>query len=142
MRIKLTHLARVISKSKIMSGNSVQVTITLSAPELKDEELQETLQNLQLEAQEVDGVQEAKLIAREEVPAGAKSLGGFLIDKFKALVELKKLPNLIKTLFDRLVVNQIIEVKAEGKGKKLEIKISNLQDLPEIMVEVNKFIDG
>ena len=125
-----------------MPETPVQVTITLSAPELKDQELQDAVQNLQLEAQEVDGVEEASLIAREEVPEGAKSLGGFLLDKFKALVELKKLPNLIKTLAVRLIGNQIIEVKAEGKGKKLEIKISNPQDLPEIMLEVNKFIDS
>ena len=125
-----------------MPETPVQVTITLSAPELKDQELQDAVQNLQLEAQEVDGVEEASLIAREEVPEGAKSLGGFLLDKFKALVELKKLPNLIKTLAARLIGNQIIEVKAEGKGKKLEIKISNPKDLPEIMLEVNKFIDS
>lgn len=125
-----------------MSETRVQVTITLSAPELKDEELQEAVQNLQLEAQEVDGVQEADLIAIEEAPAGSKSLGGFLLNQFKALVELKKLPNLIKTLGSRLIGNQIIEVKAEGKGKKLEIKISKPEDLAKIMPEVNKFIDG
>ena len=131
-----------MGKPQIMSETPVQVTITLSAPELKDEELQDAVQNLQLEAQEVDGVEEASLIAREEVPESAKSLGGFLLDKFKALVELKKLPNLIKTLAARLIGNQIIEVKAEGKGKKLEIKISNPKDLPEIILEVNKFIDS
>ncbi|MGL6341585.1 MAG: hypothetical protein ACRC80_20875 [Waterburya sp.] len=122
--------------------NNVQVTITLSASELKDEQMFEAIQNLQLEAEEVDGVQEAKLIAIEEAPVGSKSLGGFLLNQFKALVELKKLPNLIKTLCSRLIGNQIIEVKAEGKGKKLEIKISKAEDLAKVMPEVNKFIDG
>jgi hypothetical protein len=122
--------------------NNVQVTITLSASELKDEQMFEAIQNLQLEAEEVDGVQEAKLIAIEEAPVGSKSLGGFLLNQFKALVEIKKLPNLIKTLGSRLIGNQIIEVKAEGKGKKLEIKISKPEDIAKIMPEVNKFIDG
>jgi hypothetical protein len=125
-----------------MSETRVQVTITLSAPELKDEQLQEAVQNLQLEAQDVDGVQEASLIAIEEAPVGSKSLGGFLLNRFKALVEIKKLPNLIKTLGSRLIGNQIIKVKAEGKGKKLEIEISKPEDLAKIMPEVNKFIDG
>ena len=129
-----------------MSETPVQVTITLSAPELNDEEIQDTVQNLQLEAQEVDGVQEANLIALEEVPAGAKSLGGFLLDKFKALVELKKLPNLIKTLADRLIDDQMIEFKTEkidnaGNYKKLEFKISNSEDLAKIMLEVKEYMD-
>ena len=125
-----------------MSENPVQVTITLSSPGLKDEELQEAVQNLQWEAQEVEGVREANLIAVEQAPEGSKSVGGFLLDKFKAVVEVRKLPNLIKTLANRLIGNQIIEIKAEGKGKKLEIKISNPEDLAKIMPEVNKFIDG
>ncbi len=129
-----------------MSETPVPVTITLSAPELNDEEIQDAVQNLQLEAQEIDGVQEANLIALEEVPAGSKSLGGFLLDKFKALVELKKLPNLIKMLADRLIDNQMIEFKTEkidntGNYKKLEFKISNSEDLAKIMLEVKEYMD-
>ncbi len=124
----------------------IQVTITLSAPELKDEELQEAVQNLQWEAEEVKGVQ-ASLIAREESPEGAKSLGGFLLDKFKAVLEVKKLPNLVKTLAGRLIAKQTMEfeaVKKDQKGnyKKLKFKISNSEDLAKVMSEVNKFIDG
>ena len=70
-----------------------------------------------MEAQEVDGVEEASLIAREEVPEGAKSLGGFLLDKFKALVELKKLPNLIKTLAARLIAIKLSKLKQKEKVK-------------------------
>ena len=96
-----------------MSENSLEVTITLSAPDLKDEQLQDAVQNLQLEANEVEGVEEANLIAVEEALEGAKSLGGFLLDKFKALVQPKKLLNLVKTLANCLIGNQTIEFKSD-----------------------------
>ncbi|PSB03385.1 hypothetical protein [Merismopedia glauca] len=125
-----------------MSETAVQVIITLSDPQLKDEEMQEAIQNLQLEAKEVDGVEEAELISLEQAPPNSKSLGGFLLNQFKALVEIKKLPNLIKTLGSRLFGNQIIKVKAEKNGNKLEIEISNPEDLAKVMPEINKFIDN
>lgn len=129
-----------------MSENSLEVTITLSAPDLKDEQLQDAVQNLQLEANEVEGVKEASLIAVEEAPEGAKSVGGFLLDKFKALVQPKKLLNLVKTLANRLIGNQTIEFKIEkkdkkGKSTKLEFKISKPEDLEKITPQVNKLLE-
>ena len=125
-----------------MSETSVQVTITLSDPQLKDEELQEAVQNLQLEAQGVDGVTEADLVSIEEAPPGSKSLGSFLIDKFKVLVDLKKLQNLVQALSHRLIGQQTIEIEAEGNSRKLKVKIGSAEDLAKIMPDVDKFIKG
>ncbi len=126
-----------------MLENQVNVIITLSDPELKEKELQRAVQNLQLEADKIQGV-EANLISISEAPPGSKGLGDFLVDKFKALVDLKKLQNLLQTLSHRLIGKQIIEVEVEveDKKKKLKVKIGSPEDFAKIMSEINKFVNG
>lgn len=125
-----------------MSDTSIWVTITLSDPQLQEEQLQETVQTLQSETLEVDGVTEADLVSIEEAPAGSKSIGGFLLDRFKALVDLNKLQNLVQVLSRRLVGQQTIEIEAKGNGRKLKVKIGSPEDLAKVMPEVEKFIKG
>ncbi|MDJ0714916.1 MAG: hypothetical protein QNJ54_11940 [Prochloraceae cyanobacterium] len=124
-----------------MPENQVRVTITLSDPELKEEELLKAVKNLQSEADNIQGV-EADLISIAEAPPGSKSLGTFLIDTFKAVVNIKKLPNLLKTLSHRLIGGQKIKIKAEGNNRKLDIEVGSPEDVAKIMPEIDKFING
>ena len=124
-----------------MPENQVRVTITLSDPELKEEELLEAVKNLQSEADNIQGV-EADLISIAEASPGSKSLGTFLIDTFKAVVNIKKLPNLLKTLSNSLIGGQKIKIKAEGNNRKLDIEVGSPEDVAKIMPEIDKFING
>ena len=57
--------------------NNIRVTIALKSPDLDDQELQESMENLLPQLREVDGVEQANLVAVEEIPEGAKSRSGF-----------------------------------------------------------------
>ena len=125
-----------------MSETRVQVTITLSEPQLKDEELQEAVQNLQLELREVEGVTEADLIPVEQAPPDSKGIGGFLLGQLKALVSLKHLKTLVNFVSQNLVIGRTVKIKAEGNGRKLDIELSRPEDIDKVMPQVERFING
>ncbi len=125
-----------------MSETPVQVTITLSEPQLKDEELQEAVQNLQLELREVEGVTEADLIPVEQAPPDSKGIGGFLLGQLKALVSLKHLKTLVNFVGKNLVIGRTVKIKAEGNGRKLEVELSRPEDIDKVMPQVERFIKG
>ena len=124
-----------------MSKIPVQVTITLSAPELEDEKLQEAVHNLKSELKDVEGVSEANLIPVEEEKPGSKGIGGFLLGQLKALVSLKYLKTLVSFLGHNLY-GRTVKLKAEGNGRKLEIELSRPEDLDKVMPRVEEFING
>ncbi len=124
-----------------MSETRVQVTITLSDPQLRDEDLQEAVQNLQLELREVEGISEADLIPVEQAPPDSKGIGGFLLGKLLALVSLKHLKTLVSFLGHNLL-GRTVEIKAEGNGRKLEVKLSRPEDIDKVMPQVERFING
>ena len=124
-----------------MPETPVQVTITLSAPELKDEELQDAVHNLQLELQEVQGVTDADLIPVEQAPPNSKGIGGFLLGGLKALVNLKNLKTLVNFLGQNLF-GQTVKIKVEGNGKKLELELNRPEDIDKVMPQLERFING
>ena len=125
-----------------MTETSVQVTITLSDPQLKDEDLQEAVQNLQSELREVEGVTEADLIPVEQAPPDSKGIGGFLLGQLKALVSLKYLKTLVNFVGQNIIIGRTVEIKAEGNGRKLEVKLSRPEDIDKVMPQVERFING
>jgi len=112
----------------MVTKSNVQVTVSLTELGLDDEELQTQVQNLLPQLREVDGVEEADLVAVTEVPEGSKALGGFSLGTFKALVN----PALIKPLFDFLgrLSNKTFEVEVEvsDSGEKFKAKASSKED--------------
>lgn len=61
------------------------MTISLSEQGLDEEELQAEAENLLPQIKEVDGVEDADLVAVTEAPQGSKALGGFLLATLKAM---------------------------------------------------------
>ena len=64
--------------------SNVQVTISLSDPDLDDQELQAEVENLLPQVREVDGVEQADLVAATETPRSAKALSIFLLGVLNA----------------------------------------------------------
>lgn len=124
-----------------MSGSSINVVITVTNPDLSDEEIQEATRCLKDNLIELDGVEQITLIPVKDAPEGAKGIGGFLLGKLKSLVTLSALKKLVTTLGHNLF-GSAIEVEAEGNGRKLKIKINKPDDLKQVMPEVEKFING
>ena len=124
-----------------MSETPAQVRITLSDPGLKDEELQDAVQNLQLELQEVQGVTDADLIPVEQAAPNSKGIGGFELGGLKALVTLKNLKTLVNFLGNNLF-GQTVKIKVEGNGKKLELELNRPEDIDKVMPQLDNFING
>jgi hypothetical protein len=124
----------------VMSETDIQLTLTLCDPTLNDEQLQEAVENLQKEFQEVEGVKAVDLIPIAQAPPNSKGVGGFLLGKLKALVNPADLKNAFNILGNSLF-GKSIEIKVEGNGKKLELKINRPEDLDKIMPEIDKFLN-
>ncbi len=109
--------------------SNVQVTISLTELGLDEDELQTEVQNLLPQIKDVDGVEDADLVAVTEAPQGAKAFGGFLSGTLKAVVN----PALIKPLFGflgRVLGNKTIKVGIKTPdGRELNLEASSREDL-------------
>jgi hypothetical protein len=119
--------------------NNISVTIALKSPDLDDQELQDSIENLLPQLREVDGVEQANLVAVEEIPEGAKSVGGFLVGMLKAEVNPAKIKALFSFLGDRLS-GKTIEMEVEANGKKLKVKAGSLGELMAAIQLAHEFI--
>jgi hypothetical protein len=124
----------------MVTPSNVQVTISLNELDLDDEELQAQVQNLLPQLRDVDGVEDADLVAITDVPKGSKALGGFSLGTFKALVN----PAFIKPVFEFLgrLSNKTYEFKVEAYGEKFEAKASSKEDLAFINQQVQDFLNN
>ncbi|MBD2438208.1 sugar ABC transporter permease [Nostoc sp. FACHB-110] len=115
----------------MVTKSNVQVTVSLTELGLDDADLQAQVQNLLPQVRDVDGVEDADLVAVTEVPEGAKALGGFSLGTFKALVN----PALIKPVFDFLgrLSNKTFAIEVEAYGEKFKAKASSKEDLSFIL---------
>ena len=120
-------------------ANNIGITIALKSSDLDDQELQDSIQNLLPQLREVDGVEQANLIAVEEIPEGAKSVGGFLIGMLKAEVNPVSIKSLFSFLGDRLS-GKTIEMEVEANGKKLKVKASNQAELMAAIQAAREFV--
>ncbi|MBW4643992.1 MAG: sugar ABC transporter permease [Goleter apudmare HA4340-LM2] len=124
----------------MITKSNVQITIALTKLDLDEEELQAEVQNLLPQLREVDGVEDANLVAVTDVPQGSKALGGFSLGTFKALIN----PTLIKPVFEFLgrLSTRTFEIKVEAYGEKFEGKASSKEDLAFITQEVQTFLNN
>ncbi|MEH2192206.1 MAG: sugar ABC transporter permease [Nostoc sp.] len=109
--------------------SNVQVTISLSELGLDEEELQAEAENLLPQIKEVDGVENADLVAVTEAPQGSKAFGGFELGALKAIVN----PAFIKPLFGFLgtaLGNKTIKLVVKATdGRELNLEASSREDL-------------
>ncbi|AFY45877.1 MULTISPECIES: hypothetical protein [Nostoc] len=124
----------------MVTKSDVQVTVSLTELGLDDEELQAQVQNLLPQLRDVDGVEDADLVAVTEVPQGSKALGGFSLGTFKALVN----PALIKPVFDFLgrLSNKTFEIEVEAYGEKFKAKASSKEDLIFILEKTETLLNN
>ena len=124
-----------------MSESNILVKITISDPELNESQLQQATQYLQAEIKGVYGVLEVNQTPVSEVEAGAKSIGGFLINVLTAEVSLQNLKTLVKHLGYR-TFGRTYEIEVEGNGRKLKAKFRRPEDLETILPKLDKFLKG
>lgn len=122
------------------SESNVKLTIALSNPDLDAEEQERETRNLLREIRDLD-VESAELVAVTEIPAGARSVGGFLLGMLQAEVSLANFKKLLGFLSDRLG-NKTIELEVEANGKKLKVKASSREELAAAIEQAQKFVAG
>lgn len=123
------------------STSKVQVTISLQDSGLDDQERQAEVETLLPQIREVDGVEQADLVAVEEAPKGSKALGGFLLGVLTAEVSPANIKALFRFLGDRLS-GKTIELEVEANGKKLKVKASSQAELMAAIEAAEKFVAG
>ncbi len=123
----------------MVNTSNVKVTISLSETDLDDQELAAEVENLLPQIREVDGVEEADLVAVEEAPLGSKALGGFLVGMLKAVVDPANFKALFGFLSDRFS-GKTIELQVEANGKKLKVKASNKAEFELAIQKAEDFI--
>ncbi|WP_413199464.1 sugar ABC transporter permease [Nostoc piscinale] len=126
----------------MVTTSNVQVSVSLIELGLDDEELQAQVQNLLPQLREVDGVEDADLVAVTDVPEGSKALGGFLLGFLNAEVNPKNLKALFGFLGDRFGNKPIkILVKAPD-GREINIEASSREEFDFAYQKAQEFLNN
>lgn len=122
------------------SSSNIQVTISLSDSSLDDGELQAYTENLRSQLQEVDGVEDADLVAVETAPPGSKALGGFLLGLLTAEVNPANIKALFGFLGERLGGKPIEMTLKAPDGRELSIKASSQAEFDFAYQKAQEFL--
>jgi len=122
------------------STSNIEVTISLSDPDMDDEELQAEVENLLPQVREVDGVEQATLVTVEKAPPGSKALGGFLLGMLTAEVNPKNIKALFGFLGDRLGGKSIEMTVKTPDGRELSVKASSQAEFEFVMQKAQEFL--
>ena len=122
------------------STSNIEVTISLSDPDMDDEELQAEVENLLPQVREVDGVEQATLVTVEKAPPGSKALGGFLLGMLTAEVNPKNIKALFGFLGDRLGGKSIEMTVKTPDGRELSVKASSQAEFEFVMQQAQEFL--
>jgi len=126
----------------MVSKSNVQVTISLTELGLDDEELQAQVQNLLPQLKEVDGVEEANLVAVENAPRNTKALGGFLLGLLNAELNVANLKALFNFLGDRFGNKPIKMVLKAPDGRELNIEASSREEFDFAYQKAQEFLNN
>jgi hypothetical protein len=122
--------------------SNVQVTISLAELGLDDEKLQTEVENLLPQLREVDGVDDADLVAVENAPKGTKSISGFVWGLLIAQVKAANIKTLFKFLSDRFGNKPIkIGVKAPD-GRELNVEASSREEFEFALQKAEDFLSN
>ncbi|MBU7582842.1 MAG: sugar ABC transporter permease [Nostoc sp. TH1S01] len=126
----------------MVTKSNIQVTVSLTELGLDDEELQAQVQNLLPQLREVDGVEDADLVAVTDVPEGSKALGGFLLGFLNAEVNPKNLKALFGFLGDRFGNKPIKIVVKAPDGRELNIEASSREEFNFAYQKAQEFLNN
>jgi len=122
--------------------SQVKITISLTELGLNDSELETEVENLLPQLKEVDGVQDANLVAVENAPQNSKAVGGFLLGLLNAEVNVANIKTLFKFLSDRFG-NKPIKLKVKAPdGRELDIEASSQQEFEFACQKAQDFLNN
>lgn len=119
----------------------IKITIVIQDKELDDVNLQEFTESLCQQITEVDGVEQANLVAVEKTPEGSRALGGFLLGMLTAEVNHANIKTMFRFLLDRLGGKTIKMSIETPDGRKLDVEASSQEEFEFVIQQAKKFID-
>jgi hypothetical protein len=122
--------------------SNVQVTISLSDPDLDDQELQAEVENLLPQVREVDGVEQADLVSVTETPRSAKAFGGFLWGVLSAEIKPANITALFGFLSDRFGNKPIIVALKTPDGRELKVQAGSRKEFEFAMQQAQDFLNN
>lgn len=125
----------------MVTKSNVQVTISLTELGLDDEELQAQVQNLIPQLKDVDGVEDADLVAVTEIPKDSKALGGFLLGLLNAELNPANLKALFSFLGERFGNKPIKMVLKAPDGRELNIEASSREEFDFAYLKAQEFLN-
>ena len=119
----------------------MKIIIAIQDRDLDDASLQEFTEILCQQITEVDGVEQANLVAVETPPEGSRALGGFLLGILTAEVNPANIKTLFRFLSDRLG-GQTIKMSIETPdGRKLNVEASSQEEFEFAVKQAKNFIE-
>lgn len=122
--------------------SNVQVTISLSDPDLDEQELQAEVENLLPQVREVDGVEEADLVPVTETPRSAKALSTFLLGVLSAEVKPANIKALFGFLGDRFGNKPIKLALKTPDGREINLEASSRKEFEFAMQQAQDFLNN
>lgn len=123
----------------MIKKSDIKFLITLSDPDLDDEEVEGATRNIVREFKELDTVEQASLVQAEEAPTGSKAISGFALGIVETIVDIGNIKGFMGFLGDRFS-DKPIEIEVEANGRKLQLKASNQEDLMAAIRAAEDFI--
>lgn len=127
----------------MVTKSNVKVTISLTELGLDDQELQAEVQNLLPQLRDVDGVEDADLVAVTDVPQGSKALGGFLLGLLNAEVNpanLKALFSFIGDRFGNKPIKMVLKESSDG-SRELNLEASSREEFEFAFQKAQEFLN-
>jgi hypothetical protein len=122
--------------------SNVQMTISLTELDLDEEELEKQVQTLLPQLREVDGVEDAGLVAVENAPKNTKALGGFLLGLLNAELNPANLKALFSFLGDRFGNKPIKMVLKAPDGRELNLEASSREEFEFAYQKAQDFLNN
>ena len=126
----------------MITTSNVQVTISLTELGLDDEDLEAEVQNLLPQLRDVDGVEDADLVAVENAPRNTKALGGFLLGLLNAEVNVANIKTVFVFLSDRLGNKPIKMVLKAPDGRELDLEASSREEFEFAVQKAQDFLNN
>ena len=126
----------------MITTSNVQVTISLTELGLDDEDLEAEVQNLLPQLRDVDGVEDADLVAVENAPRDTKALGGFLLGLLNAEVNVANIKTVFVFLSDRLGNKPIKMVLKAPDGRELDLEASSREEFEFAVQKAQDFLNN
>ncbi|MEA5514019.1 sugar ABC transporter permease [Nodularia sp. UHCC 0506] len=122
--------------------SNVQMMISFTELGLDDEDLQTEVQNLLPQLRDVDGVEDADLVAVENAPKNTKALGGFLLGLLNLEINAASIKTLFSFLGDRLGNKPIKMVLKAPDGRELNLEANSREEFEFACQKAQDFLNN